>query len=77
MLIRTSTERPEVLDCGTVIIGGIDEKDILSAVDLAVAMREEPVSTVGDYSDVNVSVKVVKLIESYVKIINKDVWRKA
>lgn len=78
VLIRTSTERPEVLDKGTVVIGGIKEDDIISALDLAVAMYEnkEPLASVPDYTDTNVSVKVVKIIESYVKIINEVVWKK-
>ena len=78
VLIRTSTERPEVLDAGTVIIGGITESDIVSAIDLAIAMQKanEPVADVKDYGDCNVSAKVVKIIESYVKIINSNVWRK-
>ena len=78
VLIRTSTERPEVLDKGTVIIGGITEEDIRSAIDLSVAMFEakEPVAAVPDYQDTNVSVKVAKIIESYVKIINRLVWNK-
>lgn len=78
VLIRTSTERPEVLDAGTIIIGGVSKEDILSAIDLAIAMYEveEPVAKVKDYSDTNVSVKVVKIIESYTKIINSNVWRK-
>ncbi len=79
VLIRTSTERPEVLDRGTVIIGGIKRDDVLSALELSVSMHEagEPASAVPDYTDENVSVKVVKLIESYTKIINNTVWRKA
>ncbi len=78
VLIRTSTERPEVLDKGTVVIGGIDGGSIQSALDLAVAMAEnsEPVAPVPDYTDENVSVKVVKIIESFVKIINSTVWHK-
>lgn len=78
VLLRTSTERPEVLDKGSVIIGGIGENDILQAIELAVAMREneEPSVLAPDYVDANVSVKVVKIIESYTKIINKFVWRK-
>ncbi|MEA4911339.1 MAG: UDP-N-acetylglucosamine 2-epimerase (non-hydrolyzing) [Oscillospiraceae bacterium] len=78
VLIRTSTERPEVLDKGTVVIGGIKEDDIVSAISLCVAMFEnnEPVAPVPDYTDDNVSVKVVKIIESYTKIINADVWKK-
>ena len=78
VLIRTSTERPEALDGGTVVIGGIKSGDIVSAVKLSAAMRDanETVSPVKDYADANVSVKVVKLIESYTKLINRDVWGK-
>lgn len=78
VLLRTSTERPEVLDKGTVVIGGITDTDIEQAIDLAVAMREnnEPTVLANDYRDENVSVKVVKIIQSYTKIINKFVWGK-
>ena len=77
VLIRTSTERPEVLDKGTVIIGGIIEK-ILLAVELSRAMWENKEETVlaDDYKDKNVSVKVVKIIQSYAKIVDKVVWGK-
>ena len=79
VLIRTSTERPEVLDKGTIIIGGIREKDIEQAIDMAVLMKEneEETSEVQDYKDTNVSIKVVKLIESYTKIVNITTWRKS
>ncbi len=78
VLIRTSTERPEVLDKGTVVVGGITESDIVSAVELAVGMfkNDEPLSEIPDYNDQNVSVKVVKIIESFVKIVNMNTWRK-
>ncbi|MDO4567046.1 MAG: UDP-N-acetylglucosamine 2-epimerase (non-hydrolyzing) [Oscillospiraceae bacterium] len=78
VLIRTSTERPEVLDKGSVIIGGIKREDVLSALELSVSMYEagEPAAPVPDYVDENVSVKVVKLIESYTKLINLRVWNK-
>ena len=78
ILIRTSTERPEVLDKGTVIIGGVTEHDIVQAIELARAMNEnnEPVALAPDYQDRNVSVKVVKLIQSYTKIVNQVTWRK-
>lgn len=78
VLIRTSTERPEVLDKGTIVIGGIEYEDVEQAVELAVAMLEnrEEVAMPGDYEDTNVSVKVVKLIQSYAKIVNMTVWRK-
>lgn len=78
ILLRTSTERPEVLDKGTVVVGGITGKDVEQAIDLAVAMRENNEKTVlaPDYQDDNVSVKVVKIIQSYTKIINRIVWMK-
>lgn len=76
VLIRTSTERPEVLDKGTIVIGGISGDDIEAAIELAVTMRgnQEPVALPPDYLDPNVSVKVVKIIQSYAKIIDKVVW---
>jgi len=78
VLIRTSTERPEVLDKGTVVIGGITEKDIVQAVDLSRNMKKNNEKTylADDYRDDNVSVKVVKLIQSYAKIIDDVVWQK-
>ncbi|MFR5101732.1 MAG: non-hydrolyzing UDP-N-acetylglucosamine 2-epimerase [Christensenellaceae bacterium] len=76
--IRTSTERPEALDKGCFVLAGIDEKSLLQAVETAVRMNDEgdygiPVP---DYTDENVSTKVVKLIQSYTSIVNKMVWRK-
>lgn len=76
--IRTSTERPEALDKGCFFISGIDEKGLLQAVECAVDMNLNhddglPVPT---YVDENVSTKVVKIIQSYVGIVNKMVWRK-
>lgn len=78
VLIRTSTERPEVLDKGSVVIGGIKGEDVERGMQLAVAMRDnaEPYVMAEDYADTNVSVKVVKLIESYTKIVNETVWLK-
>ncbi|NPV54617.1 MAG: UDP-N-acetylglucosamine 2-epimerase (non-hydrolyzing) [Firmicutes bacterium] len=78
VLIRTSTERPEALDKGTIIVGGIAERDIIQAVELCRAMWENKEKTVlpFDYHDDNVSVKVVKLIQSYAKIVDKFVWGK-
>lgn len=78
VLIRTSTERPEVLDKGTMVIGGITEKDIVQAVELSRAMwnNKEQRSLAPDYLDENVSVKVVKIIQSYSKLVNKIVWGK-
>lgn len=78
VLIRTSTERPEVLDKGTVVIGGITEKEIVQAVELSRIMweQEEKTYIANDYRDDNVSVKVVKIIQSHTSIINNMVWRK-
>ena len=78
VLIRTSTERPEVLDKGTVVIGGITGHDVEQAMELAVSMYEnnEEVVMPLDYEDTNVSVKVVKLIQSYTPIVNETVWLK-
>ena len=78
VLIRTSTERPEALDKGTVVIGGIKENTIEQSIDLAVKMRDNNDETVlpSDYIDTNVSVKVCKVIQSYYDIVNKTVWDK-
>ncbi|MBR2670507.1 MAG: UDP-N-acetylglucosamine 2-epimerase (non-hydrolyzing) [Solobacterium sp.] len=76
ILIRTSTERPEALDAGSVILGGITTKTIEQAIELSVSMREnnEPIKLPNDYRDENVSVKVVKLIQSYTDIVKRTVW---
>ncbi len=78
--IRTSTERPEALDKACFILSGIDTTGLLQAVDTAVEMvRNEKnggAIPVPDYTDINVSDKVVKIIQSYVGVVNKMVWRK-
>ena len=76
--IRTSTERPEALDKGCFVLAGIDEKSLLQAVETAVRMNDEGDYgiSVPDYTDENVSTKVVKLIQSYTSVVNKMVWRK-
>lgn len=78
VLIRTSTERPEVLDKGTIIVGGITSRDIEQAIELSVHLHKNNNNAprVPDYLDANVSEKVVRLIQSYTKIINKVVWDK-
>ena len=73
--IRTSTERPEALDSACFVLAGIDEINLLQAVDVAV-MNKQGCKPVSDYTDTNVSDKVVKLIQSYVGVVNKMVWRK-
>ena len=76
--IRTSTERPEALDKGCFILAGIDETGLLQAVDTAVEMTKNGDNgiPVPDYTDLNVSTKVVKIIQSYTNVVNKMVWRK-
>ena len=76
--IRTSTERPEALDKACFILAGIDENNLLRSVDTAVTMNEcgDMGIPVKDYTDENVSTKVVKIIESYTGIVDKFVWRK-
>ncbi|WP_179946737.1 non-hydrolyzing UDP-N-acetylglucosamine 2-epimerase [Cloacibacillus porcorum] len=76
--IRTSTERPEAMDKGIFTIGSITTEQVLQAVDLAVSMHAngDDGLTVPAYADENVSVKVVKIIQSYTGIINSMVWRK-
>ena len=76
--IRTSTERPEALDKGCFILAGIDEHSLLQAVDTAVEMvrNNDNGIPVPNYTDENVSTKVVKLIQSYTGVVNKMVWRK-
>lgn len=76
--IRTSTERPEALDKACFILAGIDEKGLLQAVTTAVEMNENGDCgiPVPDYTEENVSTKVVKIIQSYTGVVNKFVWRK-
>ena len=76
--IRTSTERPEALDKGCFILAGIDECSLLQAVDTAVEMVKNGDNgiPVPNYTDENVSTKIVKLIQSYTGVVNKMVWRK-
>ena len=77
--IRTSTERPEALDKGCFVLSGIDTVGLLQSVDLAVEMvqNDDLGIPVPDYVDTNVSDKVVRIIQSYVGVVNKMVWRKS
>lgn len=76
--LRTSTERPEVLDKGSFVIGGIKTEDIMQAIELSRQMKKnnEEVLLAENYEDTNVSVKVVKLIQSHTKLVNRFIWRK-
>ena len=77
--IRTSTERPEALDKGCFVLSGIDTVGLLQSVELAVemVMNGDLGIPVPDYVDINVSEKVVRIIQSYVGVVNKVVWRKS
>ena len=76
--IRTSTERPEAVDKGVFTIGGISVESVLQAVEMAAAFdaADDHGTEVPDYSEKNVSTKVIKIIQGYTQIVNKMVWRK-
>lgn len=78
VLIRTSTERPEGLDAGTIVVGGIKSRDVLASCELAINIsKERPISKLPiDYETTDVSTKVVKVIQSYIHIVNKTTWQK-
>ena len=75
--MRNSTERPEALDAGSIVLGSVRKKDLVNAIELAVnsfvASKKNPVK---DYQDINVSEKVVKIIQSYYNIVNERIWKK-
>ncbi len=75
VLIRTSTERPEALDSGSIIIGGITTKELIQGINLAVELKTENVFLNKDYQKLNVASSVVKIIQSYTSIINITTWR--
>ncbi len=75
--MRTSTERPEALDAGSIVLGGINSRDMLNSIELAVnSMKDNRENPVKDYRDNNVSEKVVKIIQSYYNIVNERIWKK-
>ena len=76
--IRTSTERPEALEAGDFILAGISTKELLQATDMAIEMKQKNVlgHPCADYTDECVSMKVVRIIQGYVNMVNKMVWRK-
>lgn len=77
--IRTSTERPEALESGDFILAGISTVELLQAADMAITMKRNGLfgKPCPDYTDENVSIKVVRIIQSYVNVVNKMVWRKS
>lgn len=78
VLIRTSTERPEGLDAGSIIVGGIKSNDVLKATELAIKLSKDknPLPLADAYKVPNTSLRVVKIIQSYTSIINKSTWQK-
>ncbi len=76
--IRTSTERPEAIDKGSIILGGVTATSITQAIELITKQKlnQEPTVKVHDYKDINVSIKVVNIIQGYIGIINRFIWRK-
>ncbi len=75
--MRNSTERPEALDAGSIVLGSVREQDLLNSIELAVnSFKEEKENPVKDYRDTNVSEKVVKIIQSYYNIVNERTWKK-
>jgi len=76
--IRTSTERPEAIDKGSFIIGSISRESLIQAVAMSIEMdkNKEATASVPDYFDENVSIKVVKIIQSYTDLVNRKVWQK-
>jgi UDP-N-acetylglucosamine 2-epimerase (non-hydrolysing) len=75
-LLRNSTERPEVLDNGTIVIGGYTAETLLQSTAMAMDLFDGEDRRPVDYRDNNVADKVVKIIQSYTPIINKIVWHK-
>jgi len=75
--MRTSTERPEALDAGSIVLGGIDTENMIASIEIAInTFRENRENPVRDYRDTNVSEKVVKIIQSYINIVNMRTWKK-
>lgn len=76
VLIRTSTERPEGLDSGTIVVGGIKQKDVLQATEFAINSfkNHEPMIMSEYYNVTNCAIRVVRAIISYAKIVKKVTW---
>lgn len=75
--MRNSTERPEALDAGSIILGSVNKDDLISAINLAIASHvENRKNPVKDYRDTNVSLKVANIIQSYYNIVNERTWKK-
>lgn len=78
VLIRTSTERPEGLDMGSIVIGGIDSHNVLNAIELSLSLanNQNKLILTKEYTDYSVSQKVIKIIQSMTDAINRSIWNK-
>lgn len=74
--IRTSTERPEAIDFGTIVLAGISKDQILNAVDITLGLFDSEIQLPGEYLVSNTSDRVIKAIQSYTSIVNKEIWNK-
>jgi UDP-N-acetylglucosamine 2-epimerase (non-hydrolysing) len=74
--IRTSTERPEAIDAGTIILGGITRSEMINSIHLAKKLENKSVQLPVEYNIVDCSSRIVKLIQSYTPIVNKVIWNK-
>ena len=75
--IRTSTERPEAIDTGTIVLGGISKKDVLSSIDVCLKSYDPVNQTLPVEYDVNdVSSRIVRVIQSYTSVVNRVIWNK-
>lgn len=74
--VRTSTERPEAIDAGTIVLGGIEKNEILNAINLTCGLFDESIKIPNEYEVINTSERVIKAILSYTSIINKVTWNK-
>ncbi len=74
--IRTSTERPEAIDAGTIVLGGISEDQILNAIEIVKGLFDADVKQPFEYEVTNTSDRVIKAIMSYTSIVNRTIWNK-
>ncbi|WP_312906068.1 non-hydrolyzing UDP-N-acetylglucosamine 2-epimerase [Sphingobacterium multivorum] len=74
--IRTSTERPEAIDAGTIVLGGIEEDQIINSIEIAKGLFDETITLPVEYNVTNTSERVVKVIQSYTSIVNRTIWNK-
>ena len=74
--IRTSTERPEAIDAGTIVLGGIEKNQMINAIEITRGLFDQDINLPKEYEATNTSDRVVKTIQSYVSIINRETWKK-